>query len=44
MLFASLGYGKSHEAKATDPAHFLKEVVDSLEGDVKVVVSPSMSG
>eukprot|EP00210_Caulerpa_lentillifera_P004691 g4476.t1 len=38
------GFGKSKDAKVSDRASFLKEVVDYLDGEVKVIVSPSMSG
>lgn len=38
------GYGKSRKARVTDKAEFLKSAVDYIEGDRKVIVSPSMSG
>ena len=38
------GFGKSSGARVTDRAEFLKSVVDYVEGGVKVIVSPSMSG
>ena len=41
---SDVGYGKSKEATTSNTAAFVKEVVEYVQGDVKIIVSPSKSG
>ena len=44
MHLCHSGFGQSYDAQVNDTTEFLKELMDHLISEIKILVAPSMSG